>query len=75
MEAKCVKCGVTALITNVRADGFSFLVKPDGVSLADVCPVVKKRAELGHASSAEFECPHLKAALETRVERLRSELE
>jgi hypothetical protein len=39
MEVKCTKCGVGALITEVRSNGYSFQMQP-GQSLAMLCPVI-----------------------------------
>jgi hypothetical protein len=70
MEAKCAECGVTVVITDIRLNGHSFVMKP-GESLAQLCPVIIERAETKKDISEEIECPHLNKSIEKRIEQFR----
>jgi hypothetical protein len=71
MEAKCSKCGVAVVITEVRSAGYSFEMKP-GIPLADSCPVIIERKEAGNSSTVD-DCPNLRKAIEARIEQFRKE--
>jgi hypothetical protein len=70
MEATCTKCGVTAVITDVRSGGRSFVMKP-GESLDQLCPVIIDRKEKNRTAADDTECPHLNKAIEERIEQFR----
>jgi hypothetical protein len=77
LEAKCARCGVQVAITDIRSDGNSFVMKP-GLTLADLCPVIidgKKAGDTPPVSGEEdgYECPNLKTAIKTRIEKFRKE--
>jgi hypothetical protein len=72
MDAQCAKCGVKVVITDVRLHGYSFEMKP-GESLDQLCPVIIERSEASKNVIEEAKCPHLKEAIEARIERFRLE--
>jgi hypothetical protein len=71
MEAKCAKCGISVVITDVRSTGRSYVVKP-GLSLADLCPVIIERKEAGDPLT-EDACPNLGKAIEARIKQFQNE--
>jgi hypothetical protein len=73
MEAKCAKCGVSVVITRVGlgATDTSYEMKP-GLPLDDLCPVIIERKEAGKPPTQEA-CPNLHAAINARIEQLRTE--
>jgi hypothetical protein len=71
MEARCAKCGVTVVITDVRSAGQSYVMKP-GLSLVDLCPIMIEREEAGKPQTDE-ECPNLAGAIDARIEQFRKE--
>lgn len=70
MEAKCTKCGVTAINLEPRDDGgYSFKMTP-GFALADLCLVIMEQKG-SDKPPTEDACPNLSRAIEARIERFR----
>jgi hypothetical protein len=72
MDVQCAKCGVRAVITEVRLGGYSFQMKP-GESLNQLCPVIIERQEAKRETTAPEECPNLTEVMTNRIERFRRE--
>jgi hypothetical protein len=72
MEVQCAKCGVGALITDVRQNGHSYEMKL-GQSLGLVCPVIIKRRETNKETAEPEECPNLAKAIADKIEKFRRE--
>ena len=71
MEARCAKCGVAVIITELRSNGHSYEMK-SGVSLAELCPEIIEQTERGR-HSMEDECTNLATAIKSRIERFHAE--
>jgi hypothetical protein len=72
MEVQCAKCGVSALITEVRQSGCSFQMQP-GQSLDQLCPVIIERQEAKRKTAEPEKCPYLAKAIADRIEKFRRE--
>jgi hypothetical protein len=72
INAQCAKCGIGVAITDIRANGHSYVMKP-GQSLADLCPILIERSEATKNVIEEAACPHLDKAIEARIEQFRLE--
>jgi hypothetical protein len=71
MEAQC-KCGISVVITDVRQNGHSFILKP-GESLDELCPIIIERREAKNDTAEPEECPNLSKAVSDRIEKFRRE--
>jgi hypothetical protein len=71
MEARCAKCGVAVIITELRSNGHSYKMK-SGVSLADLCPEIIEQTDDGRHSIGD-ECTNLATAIKSRIERFHTE--
>ena len=72
MDVQCAKCGVSALITEVRSNGYSFQMHP-GQSLEQLCPVIIERRKAKKETTEADACPNLAKAIDDRIEKLRRE--
>jgi hypothetical protein len=71
MEARCAKCGVAVVITELRSNGHSYEMKP-GASLVDLCPEATEQTD-GGSHPIEGECTNLAMAIRSRIERFHTE--
>jgi hypothetical protein len=71
MDVQCAKCGVGAVITEIRSTGYSFQMQP-GQSLDQLCPVIMERQEAKKEKAEPEECPNLAKAITDRIEKFRS---